>query len=186
MHLKNTLLFVFSINILTIISCKIPTKKEFSLLEKTSFNKTIISELPAYEKLRDLITINMDTLIKFREAQLDHPEQVQSFTFFHDSENDFANKTINFENMPKFIFPALDSAFLAIKKGNIKGFTIYRDGTIDMPITKTYTEKINCDIYESFIWKKDMPKNLSLSAMAKDTSLTNECKYIIEIIKRGN
>lgn len=186
MNLKKTLLFICSINILTIISCKTAPKKELSLLDKTSFNKTLISELPSYEKLRNLININMDTLIKFRKAQLDHPEQAISFTFFHDSENDFANKEINFDNMPEFIFPALDSAYFAIKKGNIKGFTIYKDGTIEMPITKTYNEKIDCDIYESLIWKKDMPKNLPLSIMAKDTSLTNECKYTIEIIKRGN
>lgn len=184
MQSKNSLIITFILFIIAISACR-DHKQEIALLHRAPFNQTIIADLPAYKNLNNLIVEYMDTIINFRKAQFDHPENVIRFGFLHnnESENSFPHEDINFNNMPKYILPKLDSAFNAIKKGAISGFSITRDGMIDMSVEHTYDEKSNCDTYGSLVW--NMPGNLPLIPTAKDTVLNDECRYIIQVIKRG-
>lgn len=171
--------------IIIIVSCK-SKKEEKSIMQKAVFDQNIINNLPDYQKLTDLIVQNMDTIINFRKAQMDHAEEVKQFDFLHDDEakNNFIQENINFNNVPEFILPELEKAYSAIKKGNISGYSISPDGMIDMSVTHTFDEKTNCDTYGSLVW--NMPKDIILEPTAKDTVLTNNCKYIVHVIKRGN
>lgn len=128
--------------------------QEKIVVEETAFNQAIIDDLPAYKKLNDLIVEHMDTIVRFRLAQLDDPNRVTELGFLHDNGNDFIQPDINFKNMPAFILPKLDSAFYAIEKGNITGFSINNLGMIEMSVGHTYDKKSNCDTYASLVWNK--------------------------------
>jgi len=185
MRTRNALVITLIILISATLSCK-NRSQQIDLVQQANFDQDIIADLPAYKNLNDLIIKHMDTIINFRSAQLDHPEDIESFDFLHDDEkeNHFIQKDINFSNMPEFILPKLDSAFYAIKKGKISGFSITPQGMIDMSVEHTYDEKTNCDTYGSLVWH--MPKDLPISATAKDTLLGNDCRYILHVVKRGN
>ncbi|MBC6109838.1 hypothetical protein ACFOG5_08335 [Pedobacter fastidiosus] len=185
MQTRNALIIILFILISVTVSCK-NRRQQIDLVQQASFNQAIIADFTSYKKLNDLIVEHMDTIIKFRKAQLDHPGEVEEFHFLHDNEkeNSFIQKDINFSNMPKFIFPKLDSAFYSIKKGNISGFSITTRGMVDMSVEHTYSEKTNCDTYGSLVWQ--MPKDLPLISTAKDTLLRDQCRYILHVVKRGN
>jgi len=185
MRYKNLLAFALITSVSVISSCQ-NREQEIAQVIKSQFNKSIIADLPAYKRLNDLIIANMDTIISFRKAQLDHPESAERFDFLHDDEgkNSFIQDEFNFSNMPAFILPKMDSAFFAIKNGKIKGFSISTNRMIDMSVEHTFDEKTNCDTYGSLVWH--MPENLPIDFTAKDTVLTNECRYIVQVMKRGN
>ncbi|WP_406825903.1 hypothetical protein [Pedobacter sp. KACC 23697] len=185
MQIKNALIITLTFLIVIIASCKNETK-QIEILQQTHFDQDVINDLTAYKKLNDLVVEHMDTIIKFRKAQLNHSEEIEEFTFLHDNskENSFIQKDINFDNVPEFILPKLDSAFYAIKKGKITGYSINRNGMIEMSVGHSFDEKHNSDIYQSLVW--NAPENLPLKSTAKDTILDDEWRYIIHVIKRGN
>lgn len=185
MQYKNVLAIALIISIAVISSCQ-NREKELDQVIQTKFNQAIIDDLPAYKRLNDLIVDNIDTIVNFRKAQIEHPERAERFDFLHDNEaeNNFIQNDINFNNMPAFILPKMDSAFSSIKKGKISGFSIHANGMIDMSVEHTFNEKTNCDTYSSLVWH--MPENLPIDLTAKDTVLTSECRYIVHVMKRGN
>jgi hypothetical protein len=185
MKIKNALIITLTFLVIIIASCKNKTK-QIEILQQTNFDQAVINDLTAYKKLNDLLVEHMDTIINFRKAQVDHPEEIEEFAFLHDNEkeNSFIQKDINFDNVPEFILPKLDSAFYAIKKGKITGYSINRNGMIEMSVAHNFDEKNNSDIYESLVW--NAPENLPLKPTAKDTLLNDECRYIIHVIKRRN
>jgi len=182
---KNLLTIALITSISVISSCQ-NREQEIAQVVKSKFNESIMTDLPAYKRLNDLIVANMDTIISFRKAQLDHPEKVERFDFLHDDKekNNFIQNDINFSNMPAFILPKMDSAFFAIKNGKITGFSISTNGMIDMSVDHTFDKITNCDTYSSLVWH--MPEHLPIDFTAKDTVLTNECRYIVHVMKRGN
>jgi len=186
MRSENIHTFCFIILLmLTVVSCK-SKKQEKEMMQKAVFDQNIINDLPAYQNLNDLIKKNIDTIINFRRAQADHPEDIKQYDFLHDDEvgNSFIQENINFSNVPKFLLPELEKSYSAIKKGNISGYSITDDGMIDMSVTHTFDKKTNCDTYGSLVW--NMPADILFESTAKDTTLTTNCKYVVHVIKRGN
>lgn len=185
MQTNKALVFIFIFLISATLSCT-NRSQQIDLVQQASFDQAIIADLPAYKNLNDLIVEHMDTIINFRKAQLNPTEEVEKFDFLHDNEkeNNFIHKDINFNNMPEFILPKLDSAFSAINKGKISGFSLTLNGMIDMAVEHTYNEKTNCDTYGSLVWH--MPKDLPILQTAKDTLLSYDCRYIVHVLKRGS
>jgi len=183
MRSKNLFKIVLLLSIFAATSCN-NRMQERIVVEETAFNQAIIDDLPAYKKLHDLIAEHMDTIVRFRLAQLDDPNKITDLGFLHENGNDFIQQETNFKNMPAFILPKLDSAFYAIKKGHITGFSINNRGMIKMSVEHTYDKKSNCDTYSSLVWNK--PHDFPLPPTAKDTLLNTECTYVIDVLKRGN
>ncbi|WP_293790497.1 hypothetical protein [uncultured Pedobacter sp.] len=185
MKIESALIVTLTFLVAIIASCKSKTK-QIEIMQQTNFDQAVINDLAAYKKLNNLIVEHLDTIINFRKAQVNHSEEIDEFTFLHDDEkeNHFIQQEINFNNVPEFILPKLDSAFYAIKKGKITGFSINRNGMIDMSVGHRFDEKNNSDIYESLVW--NAPENLPLKSTAKDTLIDDEWRYIIHVARRGN
>jgi len=185
MKIKNKLIVSLTILVFGFASCKSKTK-QIEIMQQANFDQAVINDLTAYKKLNNLVVEHMDTIINFRKAQVDHPEEIEEFAFLHDDEkeNHFIQKEINFNNVPEFILPKLDSAFYAIKRGKITGFSINRNGMIEMSVGHSFDEKNNYDIYESLVW--NAPENLPLKSTAKDTLINDGWRYIIHVMRRGN
>jgi len=150
-----------------------------AVLKQTKFQQQIINKLPRYEKLKIILDKNRDSLFRFRDRQTQYPEEISFYTYiFHYKGMEF-NEAIDIKNMPSFVYGQVDSVFRAIGEPSIKGFDVFRNGTIRMIVNHNFDEKTNILSGEYLVWNDKPIEDDEEPVVKKDSTLSNGWIYRI-------
>jgi uncharacterized protein YcfL len=173
----NKLIFAILISVL-FFSCNSDQEIKVAL-KQAKFQQEIINKLPKYEKLKVILDKNRDSLFRFRDRQTQYPEEISFYTYiFHYDGMEF-NESIDIKNMPPFVYGQVDSVFRGIGETSIKGFVVFRNGTIRMIINHNFDEKTSTLSGEYLVWNDKPIEDDEEPVVKKDSTLSNGWIYRI-------
>jgi hypothetical protein len=118
------------------------------LFHRTAFDKGVIRALPLYDSLKNILVGHLDTLFAFRDSRTpvyhgSGPDSGRTtyerrdfYIFFQrwDSADESSEDEIGPNTVPDFIYPAVRQVFDALGRSRIKGFMIWTDSTVEIPL----------------------------------------------------
>jgi hypothetical protein len=162
--------------LLTLLSCKNP--KDFkSDFEKHKFDQAVISNLPQYDTLRQIILNNYDS---FNLSNTNF-----SFTYIYNFDTATQISGHSNSDVPEIVYPKTVQLFKGIGKENIFGFTISKDSTFEILVRNTHLTKYFLDVRERLYWYPSTNKIRKTEFPIKDTLLTDKWQYQIWFDKRA-
>ncbi len=193
-----TLTFLFAI---LLVSCdrKRDLKKLRQVFSETKYDNEIINKLPLYDSLKNIIISNIDTIFKFRNsrhfvfhsyangdtATVQEDESFYEFYYNYGEATALSYGTgpndqklidaVSVENMPAFIYPAVDNIFKKLGKSKIRGFTLWTDSTIEISV-KAF-RKENIEVGHTLTWKRITAKNTDPDIFYRDTLIAPKWTY---------
>jgi hypothetical protein len=201
MTIKKMLLLIITLHVILIITFSLSScnnwhnKKALSdLIKKTTYDTSIIRNLPLYDTLKEILVANLDTIFKFRDArayvyhgsgedsgQTTH-ERHHFYIFFYNwnlnhgsSEDDISPKTL-----PAFVYPVVKHFFEALGKEEIASFTIWTDSGIVIGLPNGYIdERTRASVRHTLRWNRIV--DLSHDPLSKDTIVAPGWYYEITV-----
>ncbi|MEX8548039.1 MAG: hypothetical protein V5804_10605 [Mucilaginibacter sp.] len=198
--MKKIKYFMLFIILISFSACAQNKKDLRTLLQQTPFDKTLIANLPQYEKLKNIVFLNLDTIFKFRNSQhiIDYHEgnkvtKKQQGDYQYEFFKNYVPKShlaegLSLENMPSNIYPSINKIFTTLGKDKIDGFSITKDSTIEIILKRSFDKKTQSDISHRLSWRKRKiivfgdPDSLTIM---KDTTFNNNWRYYIWVDKRS-
>ena len=198
-----TLIWTLPFALLLLTSCdhQRDIKKLRQVFNQTAYDNDIISSLPLYDSLKNIIISNIDTIFKFRNSRhfVFHSyangdtATVQEDAYFYEFYYNYGESTalsygtgpndqklideVSVENMPAFIYPSVDTIFRILGKSKIRGFTLWTDSAITISVKGLRKE--DSEVGHALTWKRIFAKNSDPDLFIKDTLIAPKWTYAI-------
>ena len=150
------------------------------------FDKSIISNLTKYKKLKGFLEINIDTIIKFRHskntASLTRGQGQPDSNYLADDNcyNFFqGNDRYDISNVPDFLKNQLDTIFHSFGDKQIRSFGVCKDKKITIEV-RSEGGKNGLYISHTLLWNTEIEKG-NTCVDNKDTIIDKDCIYRIEM-----
>jgi hypothetical protein len=180
-------------------------KKLRQVFSETKYDEDIIESLPLYDSLKSIIISNIDTIFKYRNSRnfVFHSngkdtatvqEDANSYQFYYNygeatalSYGTGANDQklidgVSVENMPAFIYPSINTIFRKLGKRKIRGFTLWKDSTIEISV-KAFRQD-NIEVGHTLTWKRMFAKNTEADNFYRDTLIAPMWTYVFWVDQR--
>ena len=201
MNLKKIFKGLIVITILFILSCSsqkaesIDNRKEVKeVFDKECFDKSIINALPYYDSLKNIILINKDTILKYRDAKTtghsynekgedSAPVISGSYAFIYLTGRGESSDAIGLNTIPAIILDSIENICKYLSPSRIVGFGLDRYASyLTINVKNLYDEKTNVETQHTMQWNWDYT-NQKVDFM-KDSILGSKWIYYITSEKR--
>ena len=175
-------LAIFTVFLMAILSCTCTaqraTKTVKDIFNHELFDSGVISRLPLYDSLKNILVNNIDTIFNY----LDSKGRGDFYNFFFIPGKGESSDKIGLETLPAAIAPKIEAICRQLGEERILGFDLTRNQILVNVVVKySYDNETSAETQHSLSWNWSFSNSEELR---KDTTLGSGWTYHIYTEKR--
>ena len=179
------ILFCFAA-FLSVCTANKTTKTIKEVFDHELFDTTVISNLPLYDSLKNILVTNIDTIFTYRNAKRASGHTTSSvlpeeffFNFIYIPKKGESSDKISLETLPASVYSKVENICHRLGSNGIAGFDLQRNKIIvNVTIKNNYDEETSAETLHTLTWNWDHRSDES--ELEKDSMLGNGWIYYIQ------